>query len=410
MKTKAVSVLLAAVFVITLTAPVFAGVDYSAVYEIDGTVDLKRQAGHLCNTGAEQKQVITGDGEISKTSNIVMVPGKITVEDVNDFVAGETNLTVTSVIELCAPPKYEANELDILFDLPYDGPNPEEYEMVINELSSTWREFFAPGSSQYDTKLELVNAALADINTLIIDFENRRASVEDIIENPDQYYDDLSPEDREIIRQLFREVLEAYDQLLEYFRALHAAIKANFFSASGAQVVVDPRAIYSASDQPYIYGPDGFEGMNYDMADSYSYWNPVSKQIWAVQVSADPGFSGSLHQDFEAAYGPYSAGGQLRTGNDDWDGVADDAWGWASADFSDIVTGDNYAGNYFNIDQLTRTPMGTVQRFIDISSPWSHGYLYEDMSVVGASEIEEAFSMDNIAPGSDLISQWWDLF
>ncbi len=413
MKTKAVSVLLAAVFVITLTTPVFAGVDYSAVYEIDGTVDLKRQAGHLCNTGAEQKQAITGDGEISKTSNIAMVPGKISVEDVNDFVAGESNLTVTSVIKLCAPPKYEANELDLLFelllDLPYNGPNPEDYEMIMNELWSTWREFFFQGSNQGDVNPELVNHALTDIKTLIIDLENERARIEDIVENPDQHYVDLSPEDREAIRQAYREVLEACDRVLEYFRSLHAAIEAHF-PVPGAQVVVDPRVIYSASDQPYIYGRDGFEGMNYDMIGSFDNWDPVSKQIWAVQVSADPGFSGSLHQDFEAAYGPYSAGRQLNRGDDNWNGVADDAWGWASTDLKDVVVGDDYVGNYFNIGQLARTSMGTVQRFIDISSPFSHAYLHEDMSIVGASEIEEAFSMNNIQPGSDMISQWWDLF
>ena len=414
MKTKIVSALLAAVFVITLAAPVFAGIDYSAEYELAGRIDFKRQAGHLCNTGAEQKQTITGDGEISKTSNIVMNSGRLTVDDTNDFVSGETSLTVTSVIKLCAPPKYEANELDLLFDhlldLPYDGPNPEDYEMVMNKLWSTWRDFFTQGSSQDDIDLELVNTALADIKTLIIYFENERAQFEDIIENPDQYYDDLSEADREAIRQVYREVLEAIDQLLEYFRLLHTAIETHFFSVSGAQVVVDPWVIYSASDQPYIYGRDGFEGMNYDMVGSFGNWDPVSQQIWAAQVSADPGFSGSLHQDFEAAYGSYSTGGQLHRGDDDWDGVAEDAWGWANADFSDIVTGGNYAGNYFNIDQLARTSRGTVRRFIDISSPFSHAYLHEDMSIVGASEIEEAFSMNNIQPGSDMISQWWDLF
>jgi hypothetical protein len=48
---------------------------------------------------------------------------------------------------------------------------------------------------------------------------------------------------------------------------------------------------------------DGWFGVNVD--EDLAIFDAVSKQIWAVQVSADPGFSGNLHQQFEAAYGPY---------------------------------------------------------------------------------------------------------
>ncbi len=74
------SALLAVLLVMSLAAPGFARIDYFVRYELDGTVDFKSQAGHYCNTGAEQKQTITGDGEISKTSTIVMIPGRLTVQ------------------------------------------------------------------------------------------------------------------------------------------------------------------------------------------------------------------------------------------------------------------------------------------------------------------------------------------
>ena len=290
MKRSIVAIMLAVVFVMALAAPAFAQtMNHSATYEMDGTIDFRKQAGHKCNTGAEYKQTIVGDGEMAKEQSVAMSRGLLTVEDANDYVAGETGLTVTSVIELCAPPKYT-------------------------------------------------------------------------------YEDD-----------------------------------------DGNEAVVHPAAMYGDEDQPYIFGPDGFQDANYDMADTYSDWNAVSDQIWAVQVAADPGFSGNLHQDFTAAYGPYDSSGYMWDGEEDFDNPADERWAWANDDW-DIVVDDDYVGNYFDIEQHARTSMGEVKRFIDISSPFSHAYLMEDMSVVGKSDIEEAFNMTNIGPGADMPGLWWDLF
>ena len=141
----------------------------------------------------------------------------------------------------------------------------------------------------------------------------------------------------------------------------------------------------------------------------------LTDQIWAVQVEADPGFSGNLHQGFEAAYGPF--GGWI----DDPEGeVPGNVDGYAGDDFwyfqpdedgvVGVTAGDDYVGNYFNIDQMARTSQGTVRRYIDISSPWSHAYLYEDMVVVGMAEIVEGFAMDNISPGEAAVPEWWELF
>ena len=108
---KALTIALAAVFIMTLAVSVFAqDMTHDANYEMDGMIDIEKQVGHLCNTGAELKQTIYGQGEMSKAMDTVQVAGKITVDDKQDWVTAEDavfNLTVTSVIELCAPPKHE---------------------------------------------------------------------------------------------------------------------------------------------------------------------------------------------------------------------------------------------------------------------------------------------------------------
>ena len=305
MKKNIVAVALAVIFVMALAVPAFAQVmTHGVTYEMDGTIDYKRQAGHLCNTGAEHKQTIVGTGEMSKTSSIAMIPGRLTMEDTNDYVAGETSLTVTSVIELCAPPKYTYEDTDV------DG------------------------------------------NT----FEG----------------------------------------------------------------VVSPMAMYTEKDQPRMwYGTSAlaphWKGTeNYDDVPGYGNWEAVSSQIWAVQVSADPGYSGNLHQDFEAAYGPYVGhGGTVAAADATFPAAKDSGkWGWQETAVGGITAavGADYVGNYFNIDQYARTSMGEVKRFIDVSSPWSHAYLMEDMSVVGKSDIQEAFDMTNLAPGADIPGLWYDLF
>ena len=290
MKKTIVAVALAVIFIMALAVPAFAQVmTHGVTYEMDGVIDYRRQAGHACNTGGVHKQVIAGSGEMSKVSSIAMIRGRLTMEDVNDYVAGETALTVTSVIELCAPPKYT--------------------------------------------------------------------------------YDD----------------------------------------ADGNTAVVHPAAMYRDVSQPYYWGPLGWMQENYDMDPTYGDWDAVSDQIWAVQVQADPGFSGNLHQDFEIAYGPYDGAGWMWTDDDDFDNPGTEHWAWANTDW-DVVVDADYVGNYFNIDQHARTSMGEVKRYISVSSPFSHAYLMEDMSVVGKSDIQESFNMVNITPGADVPGLWWDLF
>ncbi|MDW7740669.1 MAG: hypothetical protein SCJ97_11575, partial [Bacillota bacterium] len=78
-------------------------------YEFEGKIDFEKQVGHLCNTGAEMKQAISGDGKLSKASEIYMKAYFMDVMDSNSFVTAPDavrNMEVITAIELCAPPKY----------------------------------------------------------------------------------------------------------------------------------------------------------------------------------------------------------------------------------------------------------------------------------------------------------------
>jgi len=142
----------------------------------------------------------------------------------------------------------------------------------------------------------------------------------------------------------------------------------------------------------------------------FDEFEAVSSQIWAVQVQADPGYSGNLHQSGVAAYGRFDGVGGPFDDDDALDDLDDESWGWENAGMSDAVVGPDYVGDYFTMNQHARTSMGTLKRFIDISSPWSHGYLMEDMSVTGRSDITEAFALHNLPAGVDVPGLWYDLF
>jgi hypothetical protein len=294
---KALGLVLAVVFVLAIATPAFAqSMEHTATYDWEGDINMETQIGHLCNTGSEQKTVIDGEGKMTKVRDVAMVPWKTTVSDANDWVTAPDavrNLTMTSVIELCAPPKYTYTD---------DGVT----------------SVVTPGA---------------------------------------MYYEENVP-------------------------ALLGCVR-----GSGIDVV----------------------GVNMnDVADAWG-WEPVNdseRQIWAVQVAADPGYSGNIHQDYVAANGPYDANPTI---NDD--GVMtglDGYWGW-DAD-GDLVRDEDFVGNYFAMEQMSRTSMGVHKRFIDISSPFSKGDLYEDMTVTGFSEVSEGFEMANIAEGSGVTTEWWDLF
>lgn len=71
-----------------------------------------------------------------------------------------------------------------------------------------------------------------------------------------------------------------------------------------------------------------------------------------------------------------------------------------------LLPGAGTAGNVcsaysFEMDQGFSNSGGVVNRFIGISDPWSGGYLYEDLTVIGSASITDSFSMDNFGSGSN---------
>jgi hypothetical protein len=307
---------------------------HNAKYDIEGSIDFKKQAGHRCNTGAEMKQTIVGDGLLSKTMDIHMIEGLLKVNDINNFttaINAKRNITVTTMIELCAPPKQI-----------HDGKRYYLHDYSINE----------PGGG-YFSWLE---------------------------DDP------------------------AWDR---------------WFGRNGfSGLIFGP---YAAGDlvNPMLH-PHGIGWSNWTWPGEAVYSVNVSEQIWAASVEANPGQSGTLDISFEAAHGPY--GGYYPDPSGKFKGyiwgdyyyeseAANNTW-WTSTDGKGIfpVVGRNYVGNYFTIEQFTKTTGGLLKRYIDISSPWNHGYLHEDMSVQGKAEIKETFQMKNLPAGNEGNTYWWDLF
>jgi len=136
-------------------------------------------------------------------------------------------------------------------------------------------------------------------------------------------------------------------------------------------------------------------------------WNALTSQTWAASVKADPGMSGKLYQDFEAAYGGYLGLGILGA---DENLAANQQRGWAWKNYASgvgPVLGTRFVGDYFKMSQTARTSMGKVDRYIDISSPWSGALLYEDSEMTGFVEIVETFNMTNLTAGADVPGKWW---
>jgi hypothetical protein len=72
---------------------------------------------------------------------------------------------------------------------------------------------------------------------------------------------------------------------------------------------------------------------------------------------------------------------------------------------SGIASAQGASPQQLRFTQLSGTTGGELRRYIDISSPWSGGYLYEDLTVIGSASVTESFTMDNLGPGSE--SDYW---
>lgn len=58
------------------------------------------------------------------------------------------------------------------------------------------------------------------------------------------------------------------------------------------------------------------------------------------------------------------------------------------------------------LTQQSGTTGGELKRHIDISNPWSAGYLYEDLIVIGRATVTDSFTMNNMSPGSN--ADYWE--
>jgi len=106
---------------------------HSVDYNMDGRVELQKQAGHEYETGARMRQVISGQGEVEKQSNIVMEEGYLQVEDNQDWFTADDNLrnlTVTTSIKLFTPAKYVygSEEAVVWWEDVYEAFSPVYYE------------------------------------------------------------------------------------------------------------------------------------------------------------------------------------------------------------------------------------------------------------------------------------------
>ena len=151
-------------------------------------------------------------------------------------------------------------------------------------------------------------------------------------------------------------------------------------------------------------GSFGWTGTTWKWDAAANGWKGLTTQTWAALVRADAGFSGNLHQDFEAAYGAYS-GTKLATAEATMGATASN-WSWNFAATAPAVGG-RFVGDYFKMKQTARTSMGFVGRYIDMSSPWSGALLYEDTEFTGFSETVETFNMTNALAGSEIPGKWW---
>lgn len=413
MKKSVVALAVAIIYTFTLCLPVFAffeipttgQINYSAEYTFDGTANQKMQAGHLCNTGAEMKQVIRGDGSMTKTIDLMIIRGYLEVNDANDWVTSPDalrNLEVITVIELCAPPKSLFTE---------DGA---AFASVVAMLTG------------------IIHYLLNDVD-LDDDMDDILDNLLVMVFQLPKYYDEQpSPPVWSYTSKLFPLNLPGWlvDEISIIIDELEDALENG--------VIVDPVDVYMVgilvSTLKVIIGES-------DILD------PLNRQIWAVSVSADPGETGTLNQEFKAAEGPWGgvslpiggelgavAGGFLEDFQDEINAVLSEIGliGFALGEdelylfgkpgdynfwfdlldypYIEAKVGAEYVGSFFTIEQYAGTSKGVTKRFIELSSPWSHGYFSEDMVVTGMASVEESFSMKNLPAGKDIAGTWWKLF
>lgn len=99
------TVLFSFIFVFTFSLTVFARIEHNVIYSLDGKIQIERHIG-LSKIDTAQAVKIEGDGELERSSSILLKEREVNVEETNNFTTAESaleNLTVTSIIKLCSP-------------------------------------------------------------------------------------------------------------------------------------------------------------------------------------------------------------------------------------------------------------------------------------------------------------------
>lgn len=345
------------IITVIIASQTFAAMNRETTYRMDGVIDIEKQSGHLCNTGAEMKQTIKGEGEMTKFIETSQVAGKLTVNDEQDWVTAadaSRNLTVASVIELCSPPKQKLTTTRYFYSEEKDAWSSFPPDVITLHPLLIYREIYE--------EQELRDVLLEETD------------------DPDLQAKILAASNKELW-ELATIVMEGPPGWWELF---------------------------GANNDNDLEWRDIFL-REIDL---------LTGQIWATMIEADPGHSGELSQDFKVAYGPYEEWlgygpyPALFAFIEDEPEIHRDAWGLRrdKDDYLVIDKGKDYVGNYFNIEQFSSTTQGTTKRYIDISSPWSGAYEHEKMTVKGFAEVEDVFVMENLEPGKEAIPDWWKLF
>ena len=337
-----------------ITLPAFARNYYfqhDFIIEVGGLIKVEREVGDPCITGAYQYQTIEGYANLSRIGSIKMAPYIMNIDEKLDWTVPEgaiDGLVVTTTLELCHRP--------------------------LSVASANYLPIIAP--------------------TMIYLHPDSIVLVEPFFFPSQQIIDPAAPLYKYLIEQGILEDNTEEERIYEHL---------------GYQI--EEGDIVNPYNPLVIYEQVGIRGL--------------TSQVWAIQIATDPGHTGALHNDLIAAYGPgpYEALGVDGRGIT-WESTRttpelriyiDEKYRWwyhgGYHPDAEIRTGDEYVGNYFEIEQYANTTSGEMKRFISISSPFSYALLEENMEVVGAAEVREAFRMDNIEPGPNAVTFiWWDVF
>jgi len=148
------------IFLLALAIPALAegGTRFShkADYLIDGMIEIDKQIGDPCTTGAAKYQTVRGYGRMTKSESLDIAPHIMAVEDTMDWTTAEDairNLEVTNTIDLCARPKSVAAEAyqDEDYDIEQGDVISPYHPLVVEGLLSvnsltrqTWGNSAAP--------------------------------------------------------------------------------------------------------------------------------------------------------------------------------------------------------------------------------------------------------------------------